>query len=161
VQTEAYPSLFYSSYKVSAEQAQFKKLGYNVLATRAINGFDDPDGVKSAVEGVLAQTKNIDVVLSDDDSSVQGAVQLKRQGQLPHALIIGDGGDTRALASITQGLEFGTTLSVPRSVGMTAAEKAVALVRGQPVGSTSLTQLDLTHYPIVTKANVAQVTPQW
>jgi len=161
VQTESIPELFYSSYKVSAEQPEFKARGYKILATLAIGNFDDPSGMKSAIETELVKNPNIDVIVSDDDSSVQGAVELKKQGKLPKTLIIGDGGSSPALVAIKQGDEFGTTLSVPRSTGATGAQYAIDILRGQSISNPALTQLNLTKYPIVTKANVANVVPQW
>ncbi|HTX07422.1 MAG TPA: sugar ABC transporter substrate-binding protein [Solirubrobacteraceae bacterium] len=161
VQTESIPALFYSSFKVSDEQPRFKALGYKVIATPVIGNFDDAAGMKSAIQTILVKTPNIDVIVSDDDSSLQGAVQLKEQGKLPHTLIVGDGGSGPALAAIKAGDEFATTLSVPESTAAAATTKAIEILRGQPFGKPAETQLDLTKYPIVTKANVADVTAQW
>jgi ribose transport system substrate-binding protein len=161
VQTEAIPAYFYSTYKVSHEQPQFKALGYKILATPVIGNFDSPDGTKAAIETVLAKNPNIDVILSDDDSSVQGAVQLKKQGKLPHTLIVGDGGSKLAVAAIKQGYEFGTSLSVPRSESSQAVRDALALVRGTPIAKPVETQLDLAAHYLVTQQNVAGVTPEW
>lgn len=161
VQTEAIPAFFYSTFKVSHEQPQFRKLGYKILATPTIGNFDDPSGTKSAIETVLAKYHSIDVIVSDDDSSVQGAVQLKKQGQLPKTLIIGDGGSSVAITSIKQGYQFGTSLSIPRTEAATALRYAVDLVRGTPIAKPNVTQLDMTSHYIITKANVSDVTPQW
>ncbi len=162
VQTEALPAFFYSTYKVSHEQPQFKKLGYKVLATPVIGNFDDPAGTKSAVQAILAKGQKIDVIISDDDSSVQGAVQLKKEGKLPKTLIIGDGGSSLGLKSIAEGYEFGTVYDVPRTEAAVALQEAADLVRGQPVPPPATkTQLNLTKYYIITKANVNKVTPQW
>jgi ABC-type sugar transport system substrate-binding protein len=161
VQTEAIPAFFYSTYKVSHEQPKFKALGYKILATPTIGNFDDPSGTKSAIETVLAKYPSIDVIVSDDDSSVQGAVQLKRQGKLPKTLIIGDGGSSLAIKSIKQGNEFATSFSIPRTEAATALRYAVDLVRSTPIAKPNLTQLDMTKNYLITKANVSQVTPQW
>jgi ribose transport system substrate-binding protein len=161
VQTEAIPAFFYSTYKVAHEQPALKALGYKILATPVIGNFDNPDGTKAAIQTILAKDHSIDVILSDDDSSVQGAVQLKRQGMLPHTLIIGDGGSSLAIAAIKQGNEFGTSFSVPRSESSQAVLDALALVRGQSIAKPNQTQLDLTSHYLVTKANVAGVTPEW
>jgi ABC-type sugar transport system substrate-binding protein len=162
VQTEAIPNYFYSTYKVSHEQPEFKAAGYKIVATPVIGNFDDPDGTKSAIQTILAKTPNVDVIVSDDDSSVQGAVQMKKAGQLPHTLIIGDGGSTQGLASIRAGYEYGTSFSVPRSEGAQAVRDAVALARGEAVAQPpNMTQLNLTKHYIITKQDVNDVTAEW
>ena len=162
VQTEAIPNYFYSTYKVSHEQPEFKAAGYKIVGTPVIGNFDDPDGTKSAIQTILAKTPNIDVIVSDDDSSVQGAVQMKKAGQLPHTLIIGDGGSSQGLASIRAGYEYGTSFSVPRSEGAQSVRDAVALARGEPVDQPpNMTQLNLTKHYIITKQDVNDVTAEW
>ncbi len=162
VQTEAIPAFFYSTYKVQHEQPQFKALGYKILATPVIGNFDDPDGTKSAITTILAKDPNIDVIVSDDDSSVQGAVQLKKDGQLPKTLIVGDGGSSIALKSIDQGYEYATTFNVPRSESEEAVREAADLVRGDPVPPpVTKTQLNLAKHYLITKANVNDVTAEW
>jgi ABC-type sugar transport system substrate-binding protein len=161
MQVEAIPQLFYSSYKVKAEQPKFKALGYQVVATKALNNFDAPDAMKSAVLTELAKNPDIDVIVSDDDSSAQGAVQLKKAGKLPNTVIIGDGGNGPALKAIKAGDQFGTTMSLPKTTGEHAALAAVALLNGKPVAKPSETQLDLTKFPSVTQENVSNVTNEW
>ena len=161
VQTESIPAFFYCSYKVKYEQPALEKLGYKVLATLVIGNFDDEAGMKSAILTELAKQPHFDVLLSDDDSSVQGAVELKAEGKLPGTLIIGDGGSTAAIAAIKAGTEFGTAYSVPRTESSQAVMDAIALVHGQTVTPVTQTQLTLTKTPIVTKANIAGVTAEW
>jgi ABC-type sugar transport system substrate-binding protein len=162
VQTEAIPAFFYSTYKVSHEQPKFKAAGYKILATPVIGGFDNPDGTKSAILTILTKDPHIDVIVSDDDSSVQGAVQLKKQGRLPHTLIIGDGGSSLALKSIAAGTEFATTFGVPRSEAAEALRDAVDLARGHAVPPPATkTQLNLTKNYLITKANVGKVHAEW
>ena len=161
VQTESIPAFFYSAYKVSHEQPKLKALGYKILATPVIGNFDDTAGMKSAILTQLAKTPHFDVLLSDDDSSVEGAIQLKKQGKLPNTLIIGDGGSSPAIAAIRAGDEFGTSMSVPRAESSQAVLDAIKLVNGGTVSPVTVTQQTLTSTPIITKANVASVTPQW
>jgi ABC-type sugar transport system substrate-binding protein len=161
VQTESIPAFFYCAYKVSHEQPALKKLGYKILATLVIGNFDDASGMKSAILTELAKNPHFDVILSDDDSSVQGAVQLKQQGKLPNTLIVADGGSTVGVKAIKSGLMFGSAMSVPRSESARAVLDAIALVHGHKVSPVTVTQKQLTATPAITKANVNKVTPQW
>jgi ribose transport system substrate-binding protein len=93
VVVESVPSFTYSAYKLQHEVPSFQKLGFHVIATPVTGNFDDVSGTKSAIKTVLATGKHISVIVSDDDSSIQGAVQLKAAGLLPKStMIIGDGG---------------------------------------------------------------------
>lgn len=161
VQTESIPAFFYCAFKVKYEQPILKSLGYKIVSTLVIGNFDDEAGMKSAILTQLAKDPNFDVLLSDDDSSVQGAVELKAEGKLPHTLIVGDGGSSAAIAAIKAGTEFGDTFSVPRSESAQAVMDAITLVHGGTVSPVTETQLTLTSHPTVTKANVAGVTPEW
>ncbi len=158
--TESIPNYEYCAYKLSHEVPALKKLGFDVIGTPVIGNFDDPDGMRTAIEDELAKTKNIDVILSDDDSSVQGAVQMKKQGLLPKTLIIGDGGSLPGIQAIKAGLEFGTIYDTPRTEGADSVKDAVALVRGEPIAHPILTAYQLTPYFELTKQNVSKVTPQ-
>jgi ribose transport system substrate-binding protein len=161
VQFESIPTFFYSTFKVSHEQPALRALGYKIQATLVTGNFDDAQVLKSKVLTQLAKNPHIDVILSDDDSSVQGAVQLKQQGRLPHTLIIADGGSVQGIKAIKAGYEFGTAFSVPRAESAKAVLDAIALVHGQKVSPATVTQLNLTKTPLVTKANVKGVVPQW
>jgi ribose transport system substrate-binding protein len=161
VMTESIPNYTFCSYKLSHEQPLIKKLGIDVIATLVVGNFDDPDGMRTAIENELVKSHKIDVILSDDDSSVQGAIQMKKQGKLPNTLIIGDGGNAPAIQAIRQGLEFGTIYDTPATEGIDSVTDAAALVRGQPIAHPIIAAPQLSPYFELTKQGVGNVKAQW
>jgi ribose transport system substrate-binding protein len=161
VMTESIPNYTFCSYKLSHEEPLIKKLGIDVIGTPVVGNFDDPDGMRTAIQNELAKSHNVDVIVSDDDSSVQGAIQMKKQGKLPKTLIIGDGGNAPAIQAIRQRLEFGTIYDTPATEGVDSVTDAVDLVRGQPIAHPTIAAPQLSPYFELTKQNVGNVKAQW
>jgi ribose transport system substrate-binding protein len=162
VQTVAVPAYSYSAYKLKNEKAAFEQAGFKVVATPVIGNFDDPNGMQNAITNVLTKTKGINVIVSDDDSSVQGAVRMKQQGKLPkNVLIIGDGGSGPAVQAIRDGHEFGTVANVPNSEAQKAMQLAVAAVRGQQIANPALTEADVNPNLLLTGQNAGQFKAEW
>jgi ribose transport system substrate-binding protein len=162
VQTVAIPSYSYSAYKLKNEKPLFEKAGFKVVATPVIGNFDDPNGMQNAINNVLTKTKDINVIVADDDSSVQGAVRMKKDGKLPkNVLIVGDGGSAPAVAAIKSGLEYGTVADAPMTEGKKGVEMAVLSVNGKPIPDNNLTEDEINPNLLLTKANASQFTPEW
>lgn len=162
VKTVAVPPYYYSSYKLKKEIPIYKDHGYEVVATPVIGAFDDPDGMINAINDVLARTNDIDVIVSDDDSSVQGAVQMKKDGDLPKdTLIIGNGGSKAGLTAVQNGDQFGTIYNVPKTMGARSLEELIKVYKGEPIENPTLTMGDLTDSLAVTKETAQGLVPEW
>lgn len=162
VKTVAVPPYFYSSYKLKQEVPKYKEKGYDVVATPVIGAFDDPDGMINAINDVLSRTEDIDVIVSDDDSSVQGAVQMKKKGDLPEGVeIIGNGGSKAGLTSVQSGDQFGTIYNVPKTMGARSLEELIKVYRGEPIEDPTLTMANLTDSLAVTQKTAQGLVPEW
>lgn len=163
VKTVSVPPYHYSAYKLEKEIPMYKDKGYEVVATPTIGAFDDPDGMVNAIRDVLTKTQDIDVLVSDDDSSVQGAVRMKKEGELPEqTLIIGDGGSKPAVESIQAGRQFGTIFNMPKTMGAEAMEMALKIAAGETIEDPVLSFKDMANdLYLLTKENSEGVQAEW
>jgi D-xylose transport system substrate-binding protein len=96
----------------------------------------DPKNAQTEMEQILTQTNNqIDAVLSENDGMAGGVVAaLAAQGLAGKVAVSGQDGDTPALNRVALGLQTVDVWKDSRVLGRTAADAAVGLCSGMPMG---------------------------
>lgn len=159
----AEPAYTYSAKKLEGAKAEFKESGQQLVATAKV-GFDNPDGAMNAVRNIIQAHPDVNVIVGDDDASLQGVVRLKKEGELPEGVaLIGDGGSARALESIREGHQFGTVYNGPYTIGETAMRMLVDELRGTEVENNNINAFDVftPKGGKVDQANVDQAKAEW
>lgn len=159
----AEPAYTYSAKKLEGAKKEFKASGQELVATARV-GFDNPDGALNAVRNIMQAHPDVNVIVGDDDSSLQGVVRLKKQGDLPEDVaLIGDGGNAAALQSIKDGDQFGTVYNGPYTIGEEAMRLLVDQLRGKEVPNNNINAFDVftPKGGKVDQANVDQAKAEW
>jgi ABC-type sugar transport system substrate-binding protein len=159
----AEPAYAYSAKKLAGAKPKLKEAGYNLVGT-VKTGFDNPDGARNAVRNLYQAHPEINVIVGDDDSSMQGVVRMKKAGELPDdVLLIGDGGNKAAVQAIKDGSEFATVFYTPRTNGEAAAELAIKLARGEKVDNPNVNAFEIQTPSSgrLTQDNVDEAQAEW
>lgn len=121
-------------------------------------------GGLSAAQDMLSAHPNLNVIMCDDDDSAHGAyIAVKAAGKTSQIKIIGVGYGTSGRTAIKAGQEYGSVAYLPKDAARTATTMLIHAIRGQSVGNDAVAEQTLipASRRVVTKANVAHVTPQW
>ncbi|MGW0163017.1 sugar ABC transporter substrate-binding protein [Mycobacterium sp. NPDC003323] len=113
----------------------------NISVVAEVNGgYDNPAQGRAAVQDAHQAHGGIDVVIGDDDVTMQGINRwVVDEGLQGKVATIGNGATEASVASIRSGAQFGTIVLYPRTAGARATEyllKAIGGESGAPISET-------------------------
>lgn len=127
----------------------------------------DQATARTIMQGILAQTHDIQVVIAGGDQMARGAEEaLAAAGPLPNPVkIIGGGAGAYAVDAVRAGRWYGTFVTLPFDEGELAAQLAIRAARRQRLKVRGIDPVVNRNLPaFLTADNLAafsQFTPQW
>lgn len=119
---------------------------------------------RSVAQSELQRTPDLDVIVSLADQQTLGVDQaIEAAGLTGEIRIISFGGSEQAITAVVEGRWFGALVTVPRSIGSTAATIGIKTVRGEAPAEVVVDAGTLSSLPggFLTPENAAGFTPQW
>lgn len=134
------------------------------IVAEGSHNFDPDQGFALTKQYMQQENGNIDVVVSDADPASLGIQRaLDDLGVADKVIHIGGGGSEEGVGFVADGVWFGTSALVPRTMGNRAAELGIAAARGEELDETEIDVItDLS--PVggaITQENVKDFTPEW
>jgi len=136
----------------------------NVQYVGSQDGKYDTGTGRSIVQGELQRNPGLSVIASLADQQTLGAAQaIASAGKTGAIKLISFGGSQQALAAVAAGKWYGALVTLPFSIGETAAKIAILTAQGKKPAATVVEASSLATVGggWLTKANVAQFKAQW
>jgi ribose transport system substrate-binding protein len=136
------------------------------LVQSLVAGYSDPDAGMKATQNLLQRHPGVDVIVDDDDHTTAGiAKAIDDAGKTGEIALIGSGATTEAVERISKGTQFGSLWFGPRSSAKVAMETLIKAVKDEPIEDNSIPFSEQSPLKdgsyLVTKDNVAEITPEW
>jgi ribose transport system substrate-binding protein len=136
------------------------------LVQSLVAGYSDPDSGMKATQNLLQRHPGVDVIVDDDDHTTAGiAKAIAEAGKTKEIALIGSGATTEAVERIKNGTQFGSLWFGPRSSAKLATEMLIKAVKKEPIEDNSVPFSEQSPLSdggyLVTKDNVAEITPEW
>ncbi|WP_259311373.1 sugar ABC transporter substrate-binding protein [Capillimicrobium parvum] len=139
-----------------------KEAGPNVQIEQKVVGQYDPSVIAKAFPDALSAHPDATVFLSAADTQALAVVPaVKQAGKQDEVKLLGNGGSRLGIKGVEDGTLFATAGNWPFQEAVAAAKAATQAVNGETVDPTGVDALAIDEPRIITKANVAEFTPEW
>lgn len=131
-----------------------------------IGGYDNPAQGRAAAQDAYQAHGGIDVVIGDDDVTLQGINRwVIDEGLQGRVATIGNGATEASVAAIRSGDQFGTIVLYPRTAGVRATEFLLAAIGGRSRAPVVETWAEFSPLGpgelVLTRANVDKFVPEF